>query len=93
MKCLHAMYELEESFAKATMCGSFRRATPFIEYLHNYTEEKDQMFFFTYAILCSHRWLSVNKINVFCLLIANYDIIRNLKIKEKIMLQILCLSI
>ena len=46
MKCLHAMYELEESFAKATMCGSFRRATPFIEYLHNYTEEKDQMFFF-----------------------------------------------
>ena len=87
------MYELEESFAKATMCGSFRRATPFLEYLHNYTEEKDQMIFFTCAILLSHRGLTLNKINVSCLLITDYDIIKNLKIKEKIMLQILCLSV
>ena len=27
-KCLHETYELEEPFAKATMCGSFRRAAP-----------------------------------------------------------------
>ena len=36
---------------------------------------------------------SLNKINVFCLLITDYDITKKLKIKEKITSQILCLSI
>ena len=58
-KCLHATHELEERFA------------PFLEHLQNYTEEKDQMIFFTCAVLLSHRGLSFNKINVFCLLIAD----------------------
>ena len=44
---------------------------PFVEHLQNYTEEKDQMIFFTCAVLLSHRGLSFNKINVFCLLITD----------------------
>ena len=87
------MYELEEPFSKATMCGSFRRAAPFVEHLQNYTERKDQMIFFTCVVLLSHRGLSLNKINVFCLLITDNDITKKLKIKEKIRSQILCLSI
>ena len=35
---------------------------------------------------------SLNKINVFCLLITDYDIIKELKNKEKKISQILCLS-
>ena len=68
------MYELEEPFAKATMCGSLLRAAPFVEHLQNYTEEKDQIIFFTCAVLLPHKGLSLNKINVFCLLITDYDI-------------------
>ena len=36
---------------------------------------------------------SLNKTNVFCLLITDYDITKKLKIKEKITSQILCLPI
>ena len=50
---------------------------PFVEHLQKYTEEKDQMIFFTCAVLLSHRGLSLNKINVFCLLITDYDIKKN----------------
>ena len=41
---------------------------PFVEHLQNYTEEKNQMIFFTCAVLLSHRGLRLNKINVFLLL-------------------------
>ena len=81
----------KEPFVKAAMCGSFPRAAPFVEHLQNYTEGKDQF---------SHRGLSLNKINVslnkvnvFCLLITEYDITKKLKVKQKITPEILCLSI
>ena len=80
-KCLHATHELEERFA------------PFLEHLQNYTEEKDQMIFFTCAVLLSHRGLRLNKINVFCFLIKDYDITKKLKIKEKITTQILSFNL
>ena len=83
---------MEEHFAKATMCGSFRRAAPFVEHLQNYTEEKDQIIFW-HAVLLSHMALSLNKIIVFSLLKTDYDAIKKLKIKENITPQILCLSI
>ena len=90
----------KEPFVKATMCSSFPRAAPFVEHLQNFTEEKDQMIFFTCDVLLSHRGLSLNKINVslnkinvFCLLITEYDITKKLKVKEKITSEILCLSI
>ena len=66
---------------------------PFVEHLQNYTEEKDQMIFFTCAVLLSHRGLRLNKINVFCFLIKDYDITKKLKIKEKITTQILSFNL
>ena len=90
----------KEPFVKATVCGSFPRAASFVEHLQNYTEEKDQMIFFTCDVLFSHRGLSLNKINVslnkinvFCLLITEYDITKKLKVKQKITSETLCLSI
>ena len=67
------------------------RVVLFVEHLQNYREEKK--IFFTCAVLLSHRGLSLNKINVFCLLITDYDITKKLKITEKYTSQILCLSI
>ena len=58
------------------------------------------MIFFTCDVLLSHRGLglnkinvSLNKINVFCLVITEYDVTKKLKVKEKITSEILCLSI
>ena len=61
------------------MCIFFRRAAPFVEHLQNYTEEKDQIIVL-HAVLLSHMALSLNKINVFCLLITDYNAIKKLKI-------------
>ena len=83
----------KEPFVKATMCSSFPRAAPFVEHLQNFTEEKDQMIFFTCDVSLSHRGLSLNKINVFCLLTTEYDGTKKLKVKEKITSEILCISI
>ena len=37
------------------------------------TKEKHQIIFFTCAVLLSHRGLGLNKINVFCVLLTDYD--------------------
>ena len=42
---------------------------------------KRSNYFFTCAVLLSRKGLNLNKINVFCLLITDYDITKKMKIK------------